>query len=72
MILTKKGKKVVEKEIDPIIKAESSYSGGSVEQVLYGVFDSLQPAIGYNYGAAKFERVRAIEKYCLITFFIFV
>jgi len=41
--------------------------GGIVEQLLYGVLDSLQPAIGYNYGAKKFDRVKQIEKYCLIT-----
>ena len=26
--------------------------------------DSLQPAVGYNWGAQKFSRVRAIEKCC--------
>lgn len=41
--------------------------GGIVEQLLYGVLDSLQPSIGYNYGAEKYDRVKAIEKYCLVT-----
>lgn len=39
--------------------------GGVVEQILYGVLDSLQPAIGYNYGAGKHDRVKAIEKCCM-------
>ncbi len=38
-----------------------------VEQLLYGVLDSLQPAIGYNYGAEEYGRVKAIEKYCMVT-----
>ncbi len=37
-----------------------------VEQLLYGIFDSLQPAIGYNYGALENNRVKQIEKYCII------
>lgn len=40
-------------------------SAGVVEQILYGVLDSLQPAIGYNYGAKEKGRVIEIEKYCL-------
>ena len=39
---------------------------GIVEQLLYGVVDSLQPVIGYNYGAGRFDRVKAIEKCILI------
>ncbi len=41
--------------------------GGMVEQMLYGVLDSLQPAIGYNYGATRFDRVKIIEKYCVLS-----
>ena len=33
---------------------------------MYGMCDSLQPAVGYNWGARKFSRVRAIEKCCFI------
>lgn len=33
--------------------------------ILYGVCDSLQPAIGYNYGAGQHKRVRQIEYCCL-------
>lgn len=40
---------------------------GIVEQILYGVVDSLQPAIGYNYGAERFDRVKKIEKYIFTT-----
>ena len=39
---------------------------GIIEQIMYGVIDSLQPALGYNYGAQKFDRVKKIEKYVLI------
>ena len=37
-----------------------------VEMLLYGVIDSLQPALGYNYGANRIDRVRAIEKYVMM------
>lgn len=40
---------------------------GIVEQSLYGVIDSLQPSIGYNYGAKRFDRVKKIEIYVFIT-----
>ena len=39
--------------------------GGIIEMLLYGVIDSLQPAIGYNFGAERIDRVKAIEKYVL-------
>ena len=38
----------------------------SAAPLLYGMCDSLQPAIGYNWGAGKFSRVRTIEKYCFV------
>ena len=41
------------------------YTDGLVQPILYGTCDSLQPAIGYNWGAGKRSRVRAIEKYCI-------
>ncbi len=37
-----------------------------VEMLLYGVIDSLQPALGYNYGAGMTGRVKAIEKYVMV------
>ena len=40
---------------------------GIVEQLLYGVVDSLQPAIGCNFGAEHFDRVKKIERYIFTT-----
>ena len=40
------------------------YTEGFIQPLLYGMCDSLQPAVGYNWGAGKFSRVRAIEKCC--------
>lgn len=40
------------------------YADGFIQPLLYGMCDSLQPAVGYNWGAQKFSRVRAIEKCC--------
>lgn len=37
---------------------------GFIQPLLYGMCDSLQPAVGYNWGAGNFSRVRAIEKCC--------
>ena len=42
------------------------YVDGLVQPLLYGMCDSLQPAVGYNWGAGSFSRVRAIEKCCYI------
>ncbi|HIZ12729.1 MAG TPA: MATE family efflux transporter [Candidatus Mediterraneibacter stercorigallinarum] len=40
------------------------FAEGLIQPLLYGMCDSLQPAVGYNWGAQKFSRVRAIEKCC--------
>lgn len=40
------------------------FADGFVQPLLYGMCDSLQPAVGYNWGAGKFSRVRAIERCC--------
>ena len=40
------------------------FAEGFIQPLLYGMCDSLQPAVGYNWGARKFSRVRAIEKCC--------
>lgn len=40
------------------------FAEGFIQPLLYGMCDSLQPAVGYNWGAQKFSRVRAIEKCC--------
>ena len=40
------------------------YADGFIQPLLYGMCDSLQPAVGYNWGARQFSRVRAVEKCC--------
>ena len=41
------------------------YADGIVFPIMYGSCDSLQPAIGYNWGAGYPSRVRSIEKFWL-------
>lgn len=38
------------------------YASDIIQPMLYGMSDSLQPAIGYNWGARSLERVRDIAK----------
>ncbi len=38
------------------------YAGGIIEPMLYGLSDSAQPAVGYNWGAKRLDRVRDISK----------
>ncbi len=38
------------------------YAGAVIEPMLYGMSDSVQPAIGYNWGAGSLDRVRDITK----------
>ena len=38
---------------------------GLIVPCMYGVFDSLQPAIGFNWGAGRKDRVRRIAFICL-------
>lgn len=40
------------------------YADGFIQPLLYGMCDSLQPAVGYNWGAGNRKRVNAIEKRC--------
>ena len=40
------------------------FADGFIQPLLYGMCDSLQPAVGYNWGARQFSRVRAIERRC--------
>ncbi len=40
------------------------YAEGIIRPLLYGLCDSLQPAVGYNWGAHYDLRVKAIEKHC--------
>ena len=42
------------------------YSSDLVHPVLYGLCDSLQPAIGYNWGAEAYDRVKTLVK-CVFT-----
>ena len=37
---------------------------GFVHPLLYGMCDSLQPAVGFNWGARNIKRVKAIELRC--------
>ena len=39
---------------------------GIIVPGMYGVFDSLQPAIGYNWGARRKDRARKIALCCVI------
>lgn len=39
---------------------------GFIQPLLYGMCDSVQPAVGYNWGARKYSRVRSLEKCCFI------
>lgn len=40
------------------------YVDSFVQPLLYGMCDSLQPAVGYNWGAGNTSRVKVIEKCC--------
>lgn len=42
------------------------YSSDLVQPMLYGLCDSMQPAIGYNWGAAAYGRVKTLAK-CVFT-----
>ncbi len=39
------------------------YTAGLVEPILYGMSDATQPAIGYNWGAKAYRRVRDIARW---------
>ncbi len=41
------------------------YAGAVIEPMLYGMSDSVQPAVGYNWGAGSLNRVRDITKVSL-------
>jgi len=42
------------------------YCSDLVQPMLYGLCDSMQPAIGYNWGAASYKRVKTLAK-CVFT-----
>lgn len=39
---------------------------GIIVPCMYGIFDSLQPVIGYNWGAGRKDRVKSITSCCVI------
>lgn len=41
------------------------YVSELIQPLLYGTYDSLQPAIGYNYGAGEYGRVKKLFGCCL-------
>ncbi len=47
------------------------YSSGVIEPMLYGLSDSVQPAIGYNWGARRLDRVKSIAKCSFVACAIF-
>ena len=40
------------------------YVEGFIQPLLYGMCDSLQPAVSFNWGAGDLKRVKAIERCC--------
>lgn len=42
------------------------YVGDTLQQLLYGTCDGMQPAIGYNWGARNIDRVKSLIKCCVI------
>ena len=43
------------------------YCSDLVQPFLYGLSDSMQPAIGYNWGAQRYDRVKALAKCVFIS-----
>ncbi len=46
------------------------YIDSIIHSLLYGLSDSLQPAIGYNYGAKNKKRIYEIMKICYVASFL--
>jgi Na+-driven multidrug efflux pump len=42
------------------------YAGDTLQQLLYGTCDGMQPAIGYNWGAGNHNRVKGLAKCCIV------
>ena len=40
------------------------FTDAVVVPLTYGTLDALQPAVGYNYGAKLYGRVKSLERYC--------
>lgn len=47
------------------------YVGEIIQPMIYGICDSMQPAIGYNWGAKRFDRVKKLAK-CIFSASAFV
>ncbi|MBQ3282356.1 MAG: MATE family efflux transporter [Atopobiaceae bacterium] len=43
------------------------FSDSIVVMLIYGTVDSLQPAVGFNWGAGTLSRVKSLELYCFAT-----
>ena len=39
------------------------YVGETIQPIVYGICDALSPAIGYNWGACRYDRVKAFARY---------
>ncbi len=40
------------------------YADAIIQAILYGLCDSIQPAVGYNWGAKNYKRVKSLERIC--------
>lgn len=40
------------------------FAEGFIIPLLYGTLDALQPAVGYNWGAREYQRVKGLEIWC--------
>ena len=43
------------------------FAGSFIFPLLYGICDALQPAVGYNWGAKRYDRIRQLERYIFAT-----
>lgn len=43
------------------------FAGSFIYPLIYGICDALQPAVGYNWGARRYDRIKQIEKYVFST-----
>lgn len=40
------------------------FTEGIIVSIIYGTLDALQPAVGYNWGARDYRRVKRLEQWC--------
>lgn len=43
------------------------FAAAFIFPLMYGTCDALQPAVGYNWGARRYDRIKQIEKYIFAT-----